>query len=489
LDAVAHGRVILSRIIISGFVPKLGTSVLDEALREVNEEHFSETAHKALFVLLRRYADQARGIMPRAVLEDFLRDQEPGRVLYYTELYDGLAAQRPTASEFRHSLAQLRELAADKRTGEALAQGMQILRGGVRGEKGEELRGHADARSYVLSAFAEVERAAVASSPEGDAGREARDILKAYAAAREHYVTGTIPGVSTGIPQLDKRLGGGIYRGQLVLVAAPTSAGKTAVCVQLGWDATVQQGKNLVYFTSETLREEVRQRLLARHSMLPKFGACSGSDPGLNTRDLRAGSLPEEKHALLRAVLTDWEGNPDYGRRYIVQVPRGATLPVLESRLAAISRQFIPDLVVIDYLALLRPERARRDRREDLSGILIDAKEAARSFGDGLGVPVVSPWQVSREGERAARENRHFSLSALAESAESSNSADIVLALLDLDPDDDSNGRRVPLQLDVLKNRSGERGGSLRLTADYATCAFTAQDQSASDRVVADLLS
>lgn len=486
MDAAEHGRVVLSFIIANR---ERGTGALDKASQRVTDEHFAEPSQRFLFTLLQRYADQARAILPRKALEDFLRSQEPGRLLMYLTLYDTLASGRHEPSDFIHSLGQLRELDAERRTGEALAQGMQILRSGARDSRGKELRGHADARAHILEAFSDVERRAVAESPEGDAGREARPVLAAYARAAEQRARGTLPGVSTGMPDLDARLGGGLYRGQLCLIAAWTSVGKTAMCVNLAWNAAVLQGKSFVYFTSETLREEVRLRLVTRHSLLPQFGLDGGQDPGINSRDIRAGTLTAEKFGRLRQVLADWEGNKDYGRRYIVQVPRGATLATLESRLAAISRQFTPDMVIIDYLALLRPERARKDRREDLSGIIMDAKEAARTFGDGLGVPVISPWQVSREGWKSAREAKEYNLAALAESAEASNSADIVLTLLDLDNDDDSRGRRVPLQLDILKNRAGERAKGMRVFADYATCAFTPEDRRAGERALSDLVS
>lgn len=488
MDAADHGRVVLSAIFRSAENPKLKTSVLDRALQHVSAEHFTDPVQQDLFTLAQRYADQARGIISRSALGDFLRTREPGKALMYMTFYDTLVAERHNASEFTHSLAQLKELDADRRTGDALTQGMQILRQGARAADGEELRGAGDARAHVLGEFSKIERAASVSSPEGDAGREAKDIYAAYAQAHQNRKKGILPGVSTGIAQLDERLGGGLYRGQMLLIAAWTSVGKTALCVDFAWNAAVRQGKNFVYFTSETAREEVRLRLLTRHSMDPRFGISEGEAPGLNSRDLRAGSLTDFGYAKFRDVLDDWGNNPAYGRRYVVQLPRASTLSTVESRLSAISRQFTPDVVFIDYLALLRPDRMRKDRREDLSGILIDAKDSARSFADGLGYPMVSPWQVNREGWKAAKEAKEYNLAALAESAEASNSADLVLALLDLDNEDDSRGRKVPLQLDILKNRSGEKGPSMKLTADYATSTFTAVDNAAGQHAVTALL-
>lgn len=491
MDAVDHGRVVLSCILRDEEYKgvRLGLKFLDKALQRVTEDHFTDPVQRVLFTLTSRYADQARGVITRSALEDFLRGREPGKALMYVTFYDAIVAETHSLHEFNHSLLQLAELDAERKTGEAIAQAMRILKQGSRGEGGEELRGAADARAHLISAFSVIERSAGVASPEGDSGRETADIHAAYASAAEHRAKGTMPGVSTGIAELDKRLGGGLYRGQLALVAAWTSVGKTALCVDFAYRAAVLQGKNFVYFTSETAREEVRLRLVTRHSVHPAFGISGGEQPGINSRDLRAGTLTEYGYGKFREVLADWGSNPAYGKRYIVQLPRASTLSTVEARLAAISRQFRPDLVIIDYLALLRPERQRKDRREDLSGILIDAKDSARSFADGLGVPLISPWQVSRDGWKQAKENKQYTLAALAESAEASNSADIVLTLLDLDNDDDSRGRRVPLQLDVLKNRAGEHGRSLRLTADYATSCFTAEDRTAGERAVTSLLS
>jgi replicative DNA helicase len=263
----------------------------------------------------------------------------------------------------------------------------------------------------------------------------------------------------------------------------------TAWCVNLMWHCAVVQGKNVVYFTSETQREDIRLRLLARHSMHPQFGLDTGEHPGLNTRDLRAGSLSDYGYGKFRDVLDDWGSKAKkYGRAYVVQLPRGSSLQVVETRLKAVSRQFVPDLVVVDYLALLRPDYQRKDRREDLVSILIDANEVARTALDGKGVPLVSPWQVSREGWKKARESREYDLAALAESQEAGNSADLVVTLLDLESGDDTKGRRVPLQLDILKNRAGERGRSMRLRADYATNCFAVEDKSQGEQAMASLL-
>jgi replicative DNA helicase len=285
-------------------------------------------------------------------------------------------------------------------------------------------------------------------------------------------------GILTGIPELDKLLKGSFLRpGQFGIVAGYTSAGKTAFCCQLAWDVSVNQRKDVVYFTTETLRSQVRTKLVARHSRLPQFGLPKG----LNTRDITEGTLDEREVAAFQAVLRDFRENPDYGHCYVAQVPRGATVPVIEAKMTAVARQFHVDLVIMDYLQLWKPARPRKDRREELAEIVMETKQVASTFADGAGAAILSPWQVSRAGREAAKANGGaYTYEALAETAESVNTADILLTLFDPE-NDTSMGRNVPLDLDILKNRDGERGGRLKLTADFANATFAARDRMVSE--------
>jgi replicative DNA helicase len=459
MDAIDHGRAVLGAILAGR------SDLLSAAQRHLTPAHFTDSVQAALFGFCERYADQAGGVLPRSALADILRSQAPGTVLKYEEYFDLLTAAKPADDEFTWSVQQLRELYADRRTGELTAGAYKILTQGVTEGK-RELKGHADARAFLLSGLAEIERDLdAASAPEGDMRAEGREIKDDYARREAQRAAGT--GISASIPVVDLMLGGGYQRGELNLVAGYVSSGKTAACCQIGWHAVTQQGKNVVFFTSETLRSQVRFKILARHSRLEQFGLKDG----INTRDMKAGALGEAKNAFA-AVLHDFSSNPAYGRCYIAQVPRGATVATLESRLARLARDWTADLVIVDYLALLRPEIRHRDLRESLVDILKEAKQVAATYCDGLGVPLLSPWQIKRESRDEASKRGGYTLNSLSETAEASNTADVILSLLEPDTDD-SRGRSVPLKLSVLKNRDGERGGEpLELTADYATSYF-----------------
>lgn len=450
------------------------TKALDFIFTKLAVEHFPDKRQQDLLKLLRNYAAQTHGIMDRAALEDFLRDKAPGSRLDLVAYYDLLAAApMPTKDQFKHSVGQLAELAADRDTGDVLAAGLEILRHGVKDNRGAELRGHADARLYVSARLAEVERDLhLSDSPEGDARDDADDVLVSYARAKALRASGQVPGVLFGIPALDGFLEGGITPGEMGVILGWTTVGKSRLCVQQAWDAAVEQGKNVVYFTTETLRPDICRALVSRHSRLPKFGLAEG----LNDRKIRAGALSAAEERALAAVIDDFKTGP-YGRLRVVQMPEHCTMSGLAGRFDAISRMFTPDLVFADYLQLFIPERQRRDgsEREDQSGILKSAKRWCASCLNGKGVPFITPWQVNKAGRMSMKASGGYGLEDASNTTEAAKTPDLVLSLVD--EEDTSGGRNAPLIAVVLKNRGGPRGKRFPLLADYATCWFHDRDE------------
>ena len=82
--------------------------------------------------------------------------------------------------------------------------------------------------------------------------------------------------------------------------------------------------------------------MVARHSKLSKFGL----EHGLNTRDIKSGTLSETEEIRLKEVVEDLGRNPSHGVLYIWQVPRGATVSMMENQMYRLQRQFNIDLVI-----------------------------------------------------------------------------------------------------------------------------------------------
>ncbi len=464
-SATDHAHNILSAIIPGR------RDLLDKALRHLTPAHFQDVTQRNLFSMLEVYADKTGAVVTRAAVDDWLSriGFDAGSIALYLETYDLLSDNQVAESDFLWSLDQIRELAAERATAEALTQAMEVLRSGAKSDRGQELRGHADARTHVLTSFAQIDRElSMQESPEGDIRLEKDDFLAEYQERKKQRESGTKTGVFFGISVLDELIGG-LQPGELDLMVGYTSAGKSSLCVQLAWHAAVMQGLNVVYATTETLRPQVRRKLISRHARHTMFGMPSGIE--LNTRDLKAGSLPESAEERLQAIVEDFSGNPTYGKLNVIQMPRGSGIGVLESRITRIARSMHVDLLVMDYLQLLKPENRRNSDREELGSILRDAKVLATTFQDGVGVPLVSPWQVSRAAHVEALKEGHYTASATAETAEASNTPDVIISILE----PTIKTRYVELNAQILKNRDGVTADGLTVHADYATSFFSTE--------------
>jgi replicative DNA helicase len=460
-DSSGHGDVVLSAIVAGrGSVRALGYTT-----SRLTAGHFEDSLQGDLFTLLHRYYQAHRGIMTRQALGDVLRNKEAGSRLRMLEYYSARARAMPRPHEFLHSVSMLQELAADRATGEILAQGLEILRHGVQQDKDTMLRGHADAREHVFTALAAVERdLRMADSPEAEAHAGADDVLAAYARAKALRAEGKAPGVLFGIPELDEILDGGIGPGEMTVLLGGTTVGKSRLCIAWAWHASVMQGN-----------------LVARHSayLAPLHGFTDrDGNAGLNARKIRAGRLTGEEEDFLALVIEDWKDEAgQYGRLQVVQMPEQCTVPVLAARHSAVQQQIGKvDITFADYLQLFEPERRSRDSREheSLSGVL---KSFSR-WAEAAGVAGVTPWQVNRDGRNTLRSTGRYQLENAAGSQEAVNTPDVVIGILDRE-EDASGGRRAPLDLAVMKVRDGPRGRTVPVEADYATCSFTSRREAA----------
>lgn len=458
--AAEHEAVVLAAVLPSdrGRLAKLLTGL--------TETQFTDADNGRLYRFLALYsAKTGGGVLRRKVITDLVNKQTDGiaQVLALGELYDKYAAVSVGDDEFLWSVEQIRELARKRSTEELLKGALERLNGRS-GE--EEEHGAAGAGAYLLEGLAAISQDFhAAEAPEGTIQDEKAEILAEFRADVAARAAGAAPVVHFGIPGLDEKVGG-LQRGALAFAAGYSSSGKTTLCVQAAWSAAVEQGKNVVFFTTETLRAQVRNKLISRHSRLDRFGLADG----LNYLDIKKRN--EAILPTLERVLDDLTENPDYGRIRIVQVPKGASIASLDQRLHHIQRtEFEVDLVVMDYLKLLAAERNWKSSREEYAGIVVGAKQLAVTFNDGRGVAFLSPWQINREGHKESKATNGYTTAALAETAEATNSADVIVSLRA--PDDHSE-RWVDLSMQVLKNRDGETANDIPVRCDYATSYFTA---------------
>lgn len=458
--AEEHGLVVFSAILPNRF------DLLEKALLHLSPEHFTSKAQKGIFKVLEKYADVTGSVLTLDALEDILRNFDAGKAELYRETFKAATEREGTEAELNWSIEQLKELALERETKTLVVDAMEILTEGRKDPTtGEVLRGQADAREHILRGISDIDRDLVSqAAPEGDLKDEYDEILEDYAERKQAKLDGTSRGIEFGIRDLDEKVGG-MQKGELILIAGYSSDGKSSLSVQAAYAAAVEQGKNVAFLTTETLRPQIRRKILARHSKNPMFEIPDG----LNTRDIKGGTLNSIQEEKLKEVAADLTNNPAYGRIYIAQVPRSSSISHIEQKLYRIQRQFNIDLVVMDYLALLTSDRRRQTTREELAAIMKEAKQVATTFNDGQGVPFLSPWQVSRASREAAEKVNAYTSASLSETAEATNSADLIVSIF---APTDNTSRYTDATLQILKARDGETANNLVTEVDYATCYF-----------------
>lgn len=416
--------------VLSAILPSDKDALLYATTR-LSREHFGNPTQSIIFQMIERYFEQTGGVLPRAALMDLLQrsKMDSGKILLYAEVYDVAAATPVSDHEFRFSVDAMLQLYEEHQTGQVITTAYEILgsKDGVT-EKGSDtpLKGHRDAQQYLYDHLGRIEKLSHREvSPEGDMMVESDDILATYLASKE---TGGVQGVKIGIPTLDKATGG-VANGDLCLIAAYTSSGKSQMCAQMAWNAAVVQGKNTFFATSETVRNTIIRRIVARHSREAMFGYPQG----LDSNAIKQGTLTVAEEKVLQDVLADLREGAKagrYGRIEVTQMPRGATLSYMEARMKRHQQMWDIEFAIFDYLNLLKSETRRVSEREEFNDILKNAKNLATSFADGRGVPFVSPWQMSRPKYELAQQTGYYEIGSLSDTSEAEKSADLIYSIL-----------------------------------------------------------
>lgn len=424
-------------------------------------KYFDADAHTQKMWDFTSHFLDSKGTMPTVtVMESFFEHvYDAGTAAYMLQKYKAYCALVIEWAEFQYAVEMLVDAAQKNRTGEIIATAYEILEQGYVVD-GEKLEGHEKAREFLSRKVSELDKDLIqASVPEGDVLSEADQILADYKKAKENSSDGIIP---TYFPSLDSTIGG-FRKGDLVLIASFTGSGKSQMCVNWSYTASIVNGSNVFYATTETTRIQIRSRFLARHSRQSQFNCDGGLDHSMITR----GALNEKHEKVLENVLEDLSTNPAYGKFHIAQLPSHPTLSYIEQRMLREQQSWNIDMLTIDSLNLLRPEVKRTSQREELVNILTSAQSLSSSY-NGKGVVLLSPWQINRDGYEKAKTSRTYELTGLAESSEAEKSADIIFSLF---YDAEESTREATLQ--TLKTRGTATPKPITLEVDYRNSFLT----------------
>jgi len=374
-------------------------------------QHFFEPFHGRLFGAIEGQIRRGQLADPTLLATQFERDaafQELGGVRYLADLVDRAppAARAPDYARAIYDLALRREL---------IRIGGDIAEAAKAGDPEATARDQIEAAEQQLYSLAETGGAS--------GGLVALDVAIVSAldmAAEAYNRDGGLSGISTGITDLDAKLGG-LHPSDLIILAARPSMGKSSLAANIAFNVARRyawepqpdgtrktvNGGIVAFFALEMSAAQMAMRLLAEVSGVP-------SDL------IRRGDISATDFARLRDAATEIQEAPLY-----IDDTGGISISKLVARARRLKRSGGLDLIIIDYVQLITAGQGSRpeNRVQELSQITQGLKSLAKE----LRVPVIACAQLSRQVEN--REDKRPQLSDLRESGSIEQDADVVMSI------------------------------------------------------------
>jgi len=242
-----------------------------------------------------------------------------------------------------------------------------------------------------------------------------------------------ITGVSSGFQKFDN-MTSGLQKADLIIIAGRPSMGKSALAVSIGEYVGIEQQKGVAFFSLEMSKEQLVQRMLC-------------SQARVDAHKVRSGFLSPSDWPKLTAAA----GKLSESKIFIDDTP---AISVLELRAKARRLKANHDiqLIVLDYLQLMRSTTRSDSRQQEISEISRSLKALARE----LGVPVIALSQLSRAVE--SRQDHRPQLSDLRESGAIEQDADLVVLLMREEYYNPTEENRGIADLIIAKQRNGPVG-------------------------------
>lgn len=256
------------------------------------------------------------------------------------------------------------------------------------------------------------------------------DFIKHF---EERYKFRSRDPVSTGWDVLDRYIQGGHGKKELGVVVAPTGAGKSMLLVHLGATA-MKSGKNVVYYTLELSDKVIGKR----------FDSCLTGIP-LKSLDFLKDEVFEKVSGLT-------------GKLIIKEYPtKSVSTETIKAHITKLKQKdFVPDMIIVDYADLLKPVSTQKEKRIELETIY----EELRGIAGELDCPVWTASQTNRSGLNA----EVVTMESISEAFNKCFVADFIFSLSRTAVHKQTNSGRIF----IAKNRNGPDGIILPIFMDTA---------------------
>ena len=403
----------------------LGSMLIDarcvpEVIDQLRVDDFYVKQNREIYETIYSMFNYSLTIDPVTVLENMKQngvyDENTSRG-YLLQLMD----TTPTAANVKEYIGILKDKTLLRRVAETAGELTVLIQQGT--ETGQDVLEAAEQRIYAIRQG----RAAQGLTPISQV------LLDVYARLEELAASDSaIPGLSTGLTDLDRAISG-LNKSDLILLAARPGMGKTSMALNILLEAGKKSGKNVVFFSLEMSREQLALRLIS-------------SECFVDNKKLVTGNLGPE----------DWEkimvATESLNRSHIL-IDDDSTVSVADI-LAKCRRVDNLGLVIIDYLQLMQSAGGRQYSGENRQQVVSDISRALKIMAKELDVPVLCLSQLSRANE--SRSDKRPMLSDLRESGAIEQDADIVMFLYREGYYDKETPNPNLAECIIAKNRHGE---------------------------------
>jgi len=399
----------------------LDNAAVHSAFIEVRPEDFYHPSHRALYAAMVALRDENEPVDLHTLSDYLTRQKLLDRVGGPVALAE-IADYETTAAHVVHHARIVRDKAIKRRL---IATATEIVEVGYdEGDRADRLLDHAESKIFEISREN-------ARSTFRRLDSEIHSTFDYLDALRERG--GELTGVPSGFRELDK-LTGGLQKGELVILAARPSMGKTALALNLARHASAVD-KTVAFFSLEMSAQALVLRLLSSEGRVEASVFRSGNFASHSYQQLRqaAGRLYQAK------ILIDDSGS--------------LTILEMKAKCRRLKSEGGLDLVMVDYLQLMRGEARLDSREQEIAEISRGLKALAKE----LEIPVVALAQLNRGPE--TREDKRPRLADLRESGAIEQDADVI-AFLYRDEVYNPNDPQVQglAELIVQKQRNGPTG-------------------------------
>ncbi|CUH59561.1 replicative DNA helicase [Thalassobacter stenotrophicus] len=381
--------------------------LFDQAASIIRAEHFYDPVHRRIWETAAERIHKNALASP-VTLKAFMEDDEGLQALGGPAYLVNLAGAAISSYAVRDYAQMIYDLAIRR---ELIGLGRNIA------AEASDVRVSNDPRDQIVAAEQHLYALAEQGKTESGFQTFLSAVTDAVQIANAAYMReGGMAGISTGLVDMDKKLGG-LHRSDLLILAGRPSMGKTSLATNIAFNIAKAYQKGILpdgregaveggvvgFYSLEMSAEQLAARILSEASEVP-------------SEQIRKGDMTESEFRRFVEAAKSLEKCP----LYIDDTP---ALPIsqLAARARRLKRTSGLDVLIIDYLQLVRPASAKDSRVNEVSEITQGLKAIAKE----LDIPVIALSQLSRQVE--SREDKRPQLSDLRESGSIEQDADVVM--------------------------------------------------------------